>query len=105
MFSGPFTVLLLVPPDALSKRRLNKRPLQQICNNRRPWHGGVGWRTNSVPTEHDLEVMCLGSEHEKDAERGREVAEGRREDAERGPEDVEQSLARRRCDVCVRHHR
>lgn len=40
--------------------------------------------------------MCLGSEHEKDAERRREVAEGRREDAERGPEDVEQSVAKRR---------
>lgn len=49
-------------------------------------------------------MMCLGSEHEKDAERGREVAEGRRDDAERGPEDVEQSLENRRCDICVRHH-
>lgn len=46
--------------------------------------------------------MCLGSEHEKDAERGREDAERTRDDAERGPGDVEQSFAKRRCVVCVR---
>jgi hypothetical protein len=33
-------------------------------------------------------MICLGSEHEKDAERGREYAE-------RGSVDVEQSLAKR----------
>lgn len=41
-------------------------------------------------------MICLGSEHEKDAER-------RREYAERRSLDVEQSLAKRGSDVCVRH--
>jgi hypothetical protein len=72
------------------------QPLQQICNHRGPGHGGDVWRSNSIPTEHDREVICLGSEHEKDAER-------RREYAERGSLDVEQSLAKRGSNVCVRH--
>jgi hypothetical protein len=94
MSSGPFTVLLLVPPGALSPRRLNQAA---AAANLQQSEAGARWgglESNSIPTEHDREVVCLGSEHEKDAERGRE-------DAERASKHVEQSLAKRGNNICV----
>jgi hypothetical protein len=95
MSSGPFTVLLLLPPGALSLRRLNQAA---AAANLQQSEAGARWgrlESNSIPTEHDREVICLGSEHEKDAERGRE-------DAERASKHVEQSLVKRGNDICVR---
>jgi hypothetical protein len=68
-------------PGALSLRRLNQAA---AAANLQQSEAGARWgglESNSIPTEHDREVVCLGSEHEKDAER-------RREDAERASKNM-----------------